>query len=120
QTEVALSSGVGTRYGLGVSLGLTDGHRLVSHGGEVSGFTATNHVFPDDNAAVVVLTNMDATGASSDIAGKIVTKLFATTDAATQSTLDEMRGIFEGLQKGKLDRSLFTPNANAYFTEQAI
>src|SRR5258706_71650 len=105
---------------LGVSVALLDGRRVVSHGGEVSGFTATNDVFPDDNAAIVVLTNMDATAASSDIVGKIATKLFAKTDAATESTLAEMRGILDELQKGKLDRSLFTSNANAYFTEQAI
>jgi hypothetical protein len=31
-----------------------------------------------------------------------------------------MQGIFEGLQKRKVDRALFTSNANAYFTEQAV
>ena len=120
ETDVQLHNGAGTRYGLGVSVAITEGRRVISHGGEVSGFTATNQVYPDDNAAIVVLTNMDATGASSDIASKIATRLFATTDSATQSTLDQMRGIFEGLQKGRLDRALFTSNANAYFTDQAI
>ncbi|HEX9500637.1 MAG TPA: serine hydrolase, partial [Thermoanaerobaculia bacterium] len=28
--------------------------------------------------------------------------------------------IFEGLQKGEIDRSLFTSNANAYFSDQAV
>jgi CubicO group peptidase (beta-lactamase class C family) len=120
EREMQLNNGVGSHYGLGVSVSLSDGRRVISHGGEVSGFTATNEVFPDDNAAIVVLTNMDATGASSDIASKIAAKLFATTDAATEKTLAEMRGIFEGLQTGKLDRSLFTSNANAYFTAEAI
>jgi hypothetical protein len=63
---------------------------------------------------------MDATGASSEIAGKIATTLFAATDGSTQAALDQMRGIFEGLQKGKIDRALFTSNANAYFTEEAV
>ena len=31
-----------------------------------------------------------------------------------------MRKIYDGLQQGKIDRSLFTDNANAYFTEQAL
>jgi D-alanyl-D-alanine carboxypeptidase len=118
--EVLLSGGVGSHYGLGVSIGVADGRRVISHGGEVSGFTATNNVYPDHNAAVVVMTNLDATGASSDIAGKIATTLFASVDAATQSTLDQMRGIFEGLQQGKLDRTLLTSNANAYFSDQAV
>ncbi|HMC22489.1 MAG TPA: serine hydrolase domain-containing protein, partial [Thermoanaerobaculia bacterium] len=60
ETEVQLVNGVGTRYALGLGVGITDGRRFVSHGGEVSGFTATNTVYPDDRAAVVVLTNLDA------------------------------------------------------------
>ena len=120
ESEVPLNSGVGSHYGLGVSVAMTEGRRVISHGGEVSGFTATNQVYPDDNVAIVVLTNMDATSASSDIATKIAKLLFATTDKETQTTLAQMRGIFEGLQKGKLDRALFTSNANAYFTTLAI
>ena len=120
ETEVQLASGVGTHYGLGVNVALIEGRRVISHGGEVSGFTATNQVYPDDNVAIVVLTNMDATSASSDIATKIAKLLFATTDKETQTTLAQMQGIFQGLQKGKLDRALFTSNANAYFTNLAI
>ena len=49
------------------------------HGGEVSGFTAQNNLFPDDRAAVIVLTNQDAASASGIIAGGISQLLFATT-----------------------------------------
>jgi hypothetical protein len=28
--------------------------------------------------------------------------------------------VFEGLQRGRIDRSLFTANANAYFTDRAL
>ena len=31
-----------------------------------------------------------------------------------------MRKVYDGLQQGKIDRSLFTDNANAYFTDQAL
>ena len=31
-----------------------------------------------------------------------------------------IRKVYDGLQQGKIDRSLFTDNANAYFTEQAL
>src|SRR5207253_3250221 len=34
--------------------------------------------------------------------------------------LEQAKKIFEGLQKGTVDRSLFTDNANAYFSEQAL
>src|SRR4029078_3790293 len=48
---------LGTRYGLGVSLGTEAGHRAVSHGGEVSGFVSESIVFPDERGSVVALTN---------------------------------------------------------------
>ena len=46
ETEVVLKNGLGTRYGLGVSVRQESGRRAIEHGGEVSGFTAHNMVFP--------------------------------------------------------------------------
>ena len=120
ETEVPLTSGVGSHYGLGVNVATVDGRRQIAHGGEVSGFTARNEVYPDERVAVAVLTNLDATSASEQIAGRITPLLFATTDPATQAALDQARAIFAGLQKGKIDRTLFTSNANAYFSDQAV
>jgi CubicO group peptidase (beta-lactamase class C family) len=120
QTEVELNNGVGSRYGLGVSIGTSDGRRVISHGGEVSGFTARNEVYPDDHVAIVVLTNMDATSTPEQIASSISKTIFASTDPATPKTTDQMRKIFDELQKGRIDRSQFTSNANAYFDEQAV
>jgi D-alanyl-D-alanine carboxypeptidase len=119
-TEVLLKNGLGTHYGLGVDVNSQAGHRALSHGGEVSGFTAQNIVFPDDRAAVVVLTNQDAASASGAIAGGIAPLLFATTDAATPAKLEQAKKIFDGLQHGTVDRSLFTDNANSYFSEEAL
>lgn len=119
-TEVEMSNGVGTHYGLGVAVGMNEGRRVLSHGGEVSGFTARNEVYPDDRVAIVVLTNMDATGASEQIAGGIARTLFATTDPATPKTTEQMHKIFDELQHGRIDRSLFTSNASAYFDDQAV
>jgi CubicO group peptidase (beta-lactamase class C family) len=117
QTEVELANGTGTRYGLGVSVNTVDGRRQISHGGEVSGFTARNEVFPEERVAVVVLTNLDATSASEQIASAIGKQIFATTDTAG---LELMRRIFDSLQQGKIDRALFTSNANSYFTDLAL
>ena len=120
ETEVLLKSGVGTGYGLGVDVGMQDGHRAISHGGEVSGFTAQNLVFPDDHAAVVVLTNQDAAAAAGAIARQIGARLFTTEDASAHTHEAQARQIFEGLQRGTIDRSLFTPDANFYFNAQAL
>jgi CubicO group peptidase (beta-lactamase class C family) len=119
-TEVQLKNGLGSRYGLGVSLGMIAGHRALSHGGEVSGFTAQNIVFPDERVAIVVLTNQDAASAAGSIANGIVPLLFTTSDAAAEQKAEQARKIFEGLQHGTIDRSLFTDNANFYFNEQAL
>jgi len=119
-TDTLLKNGLSTHYGLGVDVSSQAGHRALSHGGEVSGFTAQNTVFPDDRAAIVVLTNQDAVSASSAIAGGIAPLLFATSDPATPAKLEQAKKIFDGLQHGTIDRSLFTDNANSYFSEQAL
>jgi CubicO group peptidase (beta-lactamase class C family) len=122
QTNTLLKNGVATGYGLGVQLGQSAGRRVVSHTGEVSGFTAANQIYPDDRAAVVVLTNLDATGASSQLAGRIATLLFRATspDTAAAAALAQAKAVFDGLQHGRIDRGLFTANANAYFTDGAL
>ncbi len=118
ETETVLRNGVGTQYGLGVVVRSESGRRVISHGGEVSGFTASNYVMPDDRIAVVVLTNQDAASASGDIAKKLAKLALQDADAARK--LDQARRIFADLQRGKINRSLFTDNANFYFSEQAL
>ena len=119
-TEVLLKNGLATHYGLGVSVNTEAGSRALSHGGEVSGFTAENIVFPDKRVAIVALTNQDAAGASGAIAHGIAPLLLAADDPAMPEKLEQAKKIFQGLQQGKIDRSLFTDNANAYFSEQAL
>ena len=120
ETEVLLKNGMGTQYGLGVGVRQQLGRRVLNHGGEVSGFTASNVVFPDDGVAVAVLTNSDAASAASMIAQDVARLLLTLGDAATAERTEQARKIFDGLQKGKLDRSLFTDNGNAYFSETAL
>ena len=44
QTDMLLTSGLPTRYGLGLNVAAVNGRRRLSHGGAVSGFTTTNEV----------------------------------------------------------------------------
>jgi D-alanyl-D-alanine carboxypeptidase len=120
ETETLLKNGTATGYGLGVDVGTNAGRRVISHGGEVSGFTATNLVFPDDHAAVIVLVNQDAVSTSGAIAQRIAGLLLATGDTLTASRTARARGLLEGLQHGTIDRSLFTADGNAYFSAQAV
>ena len=119
EMAVRLKNGLGIGYGLGVAATSEAGHRALSHGGEVSGFTASNMIFPDDRTAITVLVNQDASDAASEIAARVAPVLLGKTGSAAAAQ-DRARRIFEGMQQGKLDRSLFTDNANSYFTEQAI
>ena len=120
ESEVLLKSGAGTHYGLGLDVSIEDGHRKISHTGEVSGFVANNVVYPDDRTAIVVLTNQDASTAANQIANQIRPLLFPIQDRRKDAELQSVRTIFAGLQHGAIDRALFTSNCNAYFTDQAL
>ncbi len=120
QTEVPLRNGLGSGYGLGIFVGTLDGHRMLSHDGEVSGFTSDNLVFPDDGMAVVVLTNQVAVETPNVIARGIADVLFHVHDPATEKALARARRIFTGLQHGRIDRGQFTSDANSYFDATAL
>jgi|HubBroStandDraft_1064217.scaffolds.fasta_scaffold69010_1 D-alanyl-D-alanine carboxypeptidase len=118
EKEVVLKNGLGTRYGLGVDVRQEFGQRAIEHGGEVSGFTAENIVFPDARMAVAVLVNEDSVGASGDIARSVAGLIFREADAGKQE--DQSREVFAALAQGRINRASFTDNCNSYFTEQAL
>jgi len=121
ESEVRLTSGVATNYGLGMDVRLVSGHRRLEHNGEVSGFTAENIVLPDDGMAVAVLTNQDAANAAGDIGRQVMARLLdQAAPPADQTRTDSARHIFDGLRQGTIDRALFTDNGNAYFSRQAL
>jgi CubicO group peptidase (beta-lactamase class C family) len=121
ETAVKLNDGKDTGYGLGVSIRVDP--RRITHTGEAVGFLSINTVYPDQRAAVVVLTNSWNTGHSYvDMAREIAQIVLPTPpqDAVAAAQADRARTIFDELRSGKLDRSLLTANANFYFTPQAI
>jgi D-alanyl-D-alanine carboxypeptidase len=120
ETEVLLNNGVGTNYALGLSVRNPGGHRELSHGGEVSGYTASSVILPDNGIAVVVLTNQDAVGTGSQISQGVVAQLLKAEQTVDQKADAVVKKILVDLSTGKVDRSLFTDNANFYFTDQAI
>ena len=118
ETEVLLKDGSPTGYALGIGVSRRNGHRMLAHDGEVSGFTAASLIYPDDRIAIVALTNQDAAEASTIIARGIAQKLLETASDPKQDALVER--VLKGLAQGKIERSLFTANANAYFNAQAL
>jgi D-alanyl-D-alanine carboxypeptidase len=117
---VKLTDGEDTHYGLGVEISTRHGHQVISHSGEVSGFTSENVVLPQDKVAIAVLTNQEAVGAAEAIAGKIAVMLLDLPADESKQSEEQARRILIGLQQGKIDRSLFTENCNAYFDAQAL
>jgi D-alanyl-D-alanine carboxypeptidase len=118
ESAIVLKNGIASNYGLGVSVNRTQSHRSIAHSGEVPGFTAMNLVFPDDRVAVAVLVNEDAANAAGSIARRIAELLFPQEDSTKEE--QQARHIFEGLQHGRIDRTLFSDNANFYFSEAAL
>jgi D-alanyl-D-alanine carboxypeptidase len=120
ETVVRLRNGAATRYGLGIGVTTVNGHRVLEHGGEVSGFTAENIVLPDDKIAIIVLTNQDAAQAASEIGNQVRVALLKSDNPQDQKEDERIRKIYDGLQQGKIDRTLFTANANFYFNDLAL
>ncbi len=122
QTDMLLAAGTATGYGLGVAVGTPSGRRRVAHGGAVSGYTTSNHVFPDDRAAIVVFTNIypGAAGAPGQIAGRIAGILFPAADTAADRAEATARRLYDLLTRGTVDRTVLSPNADAYFTPAVL
>jgi D-alanyl-D-alanine carboxypeptidase len=117
---VMLKGGTSSGYGLGVFLGKRGNHAYIEHSGEVSGFVSENIVFPDDHAAVVVLTNGMATQAARMIADRIEPLVLNLPESAGTKEEAQALAIFSGLADGHIDRKLFTSYCNAYFNQQAL
>jgi hypothetical protein len=118
--EVRLSGGGATRYALGLMLREAAGAPAITHGGEVSGFLASNTVIPSRNGAVIVVSNQDCVSVVSPLSQRIITLVFGPPAPAANKTIAEVQAILEGLQQGRIDRSLFTANANSYFGKLAL
>ena len=118
-----LKDGKESAYGLGLSVADLNGHRAISHTGEVGGFVASNVVIPDQKYAVAVLTNQEASPAASAISRAVGSVLLHAAPAGSDDTPSAealARRVLTALQKGAIDRSLFTSNANFYFDRQGL
>jgi hypothetical protein len=117
-----LSNGVATQYGLGVTVAAPAGRRRIEHNGAVSGYLTSDQVFPDDRTAVVVFSNIYPGAAAPDaqIGNAIVGILFDVDDRDAAAARSQAKQIFAGLEKGTIDRSLFSANANAFFTAEVL
>ena len=123
ETAVKLKDGKATRYGLGISVFTQNGHRVLEHSGEVGGFVAENMLLPDEKIAIAVLTNQEASSAAGEIASAVAKLLLPTTAGVASVSAPEstqLKAIMSQLQDRKIDHSLFTPDANFYFSPETL
>jgi D-alanyl-D-alanine carboxypeptidase len=119
--EMRLANGDLTHYALGLQLGEINDIPTVSHGGEVSGFLASNTLFPTRGAAIVLLSNQDGINLIGPLSRQLAALMFVAESAEpSEKNTQQVKTILAALQKGKIDRSLFTDNANSYFTATAL
>ncbi len=123
--EVLLKNGDYTHYALGLQIGQRNNIPVVLHSGEVSGFLTLNEVFPTRDAAVIVCSNQDGIDLIGPVADELANwvlklELGNSDGPGPPAELQQVRNILEGLQKGQVDRSLFTSDMIFYFTPTAI
>jgi len=121
EKEIKLKNGDPTGYGLGVEVGDTGGHRMIEHSGEETGFVTENIVFPDDHAAIVVLTNQDASRAASIIARQIAPVAFGIPAVAPKDPgVALVLSMLSDLAQGHVDAARLNANAQSYFTPPVL
>jgi hypothetical protein len=91
---------------------------VISHGGESVGFLSANNVYPEQKAAIVVMTNTWSSPASGQITRGLAEIVLppVETNPATAARTERVRTVYNQLRTGRLDRKLLTANANYYFT----
>jgi CubicO group peptidase (beta-lactamase class C family) len=121
EAMTGMHGGKHTGYGLGVEVGTRNGHRYVAHSGEETGFVSQNVIYPDDHAAVAVLTNQDASRAASLIAASVSRIAFGIDPAATADPkIARVMAMCADLAQGHLDPKLLNANAQSYFTPSVV
>jgi D-alanyl-D-alanine carboxypeptidase len=119
--EVRLNNGDHTNYALGLQIGSLGGIPTLTHGGEVSGFLASNWILPNRGGAVVVLSNQDASNLVSSLARQLAVSVFLPPAGRIQpADTERARAFLERILQGKLDRARMTDDLSSYFTPESL
>lgn len=119
--EMKLANGDSTHYALGLTVTELGEMPVFQHGGEVSGFISSNAVFPTREGAVIVLSNEDVVNLVGPVSRQVAATVFQpAAREPSETSAKEAQKILADLQQGKIDRALFTANANTCFSDQAL
>ena len=117
-TPRTLTDSRSTGYGCGLSANINGETIILSHGGAVSGFVATNIFVPATRSAVVVMSNADgaATGAITDaIVPRLVPRVTVPKIEGSPA-LAAATTLLQQIIDGKVDRTTLGDDYNAHLT----
>ena len=105
-TPGALNDGTRLRYAKGLSLDEIAGHRAISHGGGIFGFTSFLAWLPDDSLTVVALFNSAGPAGPDALVDSIVTLVVGRREPQAvpyTGDLAELAGAYKGIGRGQAD-----------------
>ena len=123
-TPVTLNDGRVKDYGCGLNVRQEGGETVLSHGGAISGFRASNTILPKSRSAVVVLINDEQP--DPGIAPVLVRLLLGDGPPSETPKIDGPKpgeaalAFFHQMQAGELDRSKLGEEFSAYLTDGRI
>jgi CubicO group peptidase (beta-lactamase class C family) len=118
-----LTDGRTSTYGCGLSISMRNGRLVLSHGGAVAGFVASNTMVPSTRSAAVLLSNLDSG------AGAIFSKLVEAILPAQPTGVPTISGppaveaqklMLAAYQAGKVDRTLIGNEFNVFLTDAKL
>jgi D-alanyl-D-alanine carboxypeptidase len=118
-TPIALGKGGTAEYGFGWDVKSENGHRLLSHGGNITGFSSAILRFVNDKLTVIVLTNFGGINAETiaqGIAGQVQPELGKKEELPIadldSKTTERLKRAFIGMMNGDMDHDLFSEKLN--------
>jgi D-alanyl-D-alanine carboxypeptidase len=113
-TSQKLADGSDTNYSLGLEAWRNHGRLGLGHDGGSSGSRADSRAWPAEKIAIIAVSNEDWSMAEG-VVDRLANVVLPPTP--TEATA---RALFEGFQKGTVNRSLLSANANAYLTPTVL
>lgn len=119
-TAASLSGGGSANYGFGWAVGRPQGHRLVGHGGGITGFSTQIDRYRDDGLTVVVLANQ-GTGNAGEIARRVAALYIPALVPPEPKPIEDkdpqlttrLKAIVVSIAEGKADPNEFAPQTRA-------
>jgi len=120
ERDTLLNNGAAAHYGLGLRVSTKNERRILAHNGGASGYVTSNVIYPDNQIAIVVLTNTDAGYAAGSISDRLQNLILNQVSPQEEQRKAEAHQLFADFARRRIDRTLFSPNFNVFFTEAAL